>query len=145
MQANVHPALPRLSVTIFWSTLILHILAGAWYYVALNEDGPTWLSETSIDTSSPVSTYIACFYYISSTVVGLGIGDIRPVTDTERIFTTILMLMGLAWCAAFISTVTGVMADLDRVTADARQRMRSLEIFAEQGNLSKDLRQRIFL
>ena len=67
------------------------------YYTAFNkytEDGTLTEGMNPREVVSDLEVYFAAFYWSSMTMTTIGYGDIVPSTLTERIFCSIMMLVG---------------------------------------------------
>lgn len=83
-----------LCISFLW--FIAHILNCIFFIISENsEDRRTWIYLHGYDTEPLMDTYIACFYYIFTTLTTTGYGDILPVTLLEQFFTVIVMAAGV--------------------------------------------------
>ena len=66
---------------------------------------------------------INSLYFTVQTIATVGLGDIQPHTDAQKIFTITLILGGVALLAyAFTLTITVVTMAVGEITSGARQR-----------------------
>jgi len=111
------------------------------------QEGPSWLGQAGLldgeGGAAMSSRYIASLYFVASTFVGLGIGDITPVSDSERVFVVVAMLAGLLWGAVVISSFTSVTTDADRASGGLQAEKEELESFLSRARLPRALRQRV--
>jgi len=92
--------------------LIAHWLACIWYaigkYERPREHGPIgWLEELSVNMKEPYpfpgnnsggptirSKYITALYFTFSSLTSVGFGNVAPNTNSEKIFSVCVMLIG---------------------------------------------------
>jgi hypothetical protein len=90
---------------LFYIYFLGHFLACTWYFtVSFIEDGsePTWIDFHSLDEESTRVQYLRSIYTVFNIVCSVGYGDMFPMTDTERIFFTMMITMGdLLFALAF--------------------------------------------
>lgn len=53
-----------------------------------------------------VATFLDAFYFVVTTVTGVGYGDITPLTPPGKIFSILLMLLGTGIFVAFTAVVS---------------------------------------
>ena len=58
--------------------------------------------------------YTASFYYTITTLTTVGYGDITPVSSTEKIVSSFLMLTGVLFYSYIIGMLTSIMTELDK-------------------------------
>lgn len=93
--------------------LIAHWLACIWYAIGnverpgLEEPKIGWLDELSRQTHQPYindtggptikSKYITALYFTFSSLTSVGFGNVSPNTNSEKIFSICVMLIGCEW------------------------------------------------
>ena len=96
---EIHSRNLSYQINIFKAVLFLIILTHwcscFWFLVNLQEDSDsTWIDYNNLMEKSLLQKYIDSVYFTMGTVTSLGYGDMFPATDTERIVTCIVILIG---------------------------------------------------
>ncbi|CAK8987086.1 Potassium channel KAT1 [Durusdinium trenchii] len=94
-------------------------------------------------TASYGTLYLASFYWSVMTITTVGFGDVTPVTDLERVFSTLLMFVGASLNAYLIGTVCGLVAELSQRNTEHRLTMNLVNEFSSQYNFPQELRVRL--
>jgi len=87
----------------FQLLLFCHILACCWYYLSNNQTEEGWIYEIfpvftqATYQYSKIHQYITSFYFILTTVLTIGYGDIFPITKNERLFVIFIILGGIVY------------------------------------------------
>jgi CRP-like cAMP-binding protein len=142
----------RLLMTFFWSTWVVHIAAGVWWFIgndARMAGSDNWIQSYPGFDGIPLldlashTQYLASIYYIFSTYIGLGLGDIKPANEGEMFFTLIAMVAGVVWSAALVSQMASLVAELDKSNIEVKEKQRALVRFAHVSKLPRQLTARI--
>ena len=92
---------------------------------------------------SDLEIYFAAFYWSSMTMTTIGYGDIVPSTLTERIFCSIMMLVGAFAYGYIIGAVGNVIAQANEKKNKFYALMGELNSFLDEGKLTPALRIRL--
>mmetsp|Transcript_9637 Transcript_9637/g.33592 ORF Transcript_9637/g.33592 Transcript_9637/m.33592 type:complete len:824 (+) Transcript_9637:290-2761(+) len=130
--------------------LTSHWFACAFSLVANLENGPeSWLTDAFPEVSDPLGDipwherYVVALYWSAMTLTTIGYGDIRPVTQAERIFSVVAMLIGGFMFGYVIGAVSGVLAARNERVNKFRAEMKELNQFLEEGNIPSGVRQKL--
>ncbi|KAK3234222.1 hypothetical protein CYMTET_55513, partial [Cymbomonas tetramitiformis] len=74
--------------------------------------------------------YIASVYWTMTTLTTVGYGDISPTTNTERVFTCVVMLIGAVVYASIFGSVAVLIQNFDASDARYKEKMDALKEFA---------------
>lgn len=144
---TLHPAFARMAAVFLGTLLTFHWLACIWWFIgASNATGETvWLDLYSdgLRGRDPVTQYISSFWFIVSTMAQLGIGDIAPRNNRERVFSMFIVLIGLMWGALLISDLSTLVQEIDASHTGTVAKRRKLELFAKHARLPAALRHRM--
>ena len=145
---DVGPAVGRLLVTSFWALLITHFVACLWHFTSVDYDPDSWL--VAAGTPFIVRThgvgwhcslvmapgifyeptwhrYIASLYFAFTTLTTVGFGDIHANNPREMLFCMFCQILGVAWYAFVVSTMTQLLGSIDRNAKRLNQLHQSLE------------------
>jgi hypothetical protein len=111
-------------------------------YKEHNNGGETWVSVLGFQDTSIYDRYVASLYYIMVTMMTIGYGDIRPVTDNERIFAIATMLTGGVVFGAMISRLASILESRNPEAKALSRNMAELKSYLVGVSLPPDLRKR---
>ena len=132
----------RFGVTII---ILVHVTGCFWFFLAKMDDfGPdTWVVRYSYSSLSNIELYILSIYYVFTTLTTVGFGDIAAYTINERVFAIILMGFGVGFYSYTISNLSTIMENMDIRSANLKTRLATLNEFAKDSNLPKELKAKI--
>ena len=104
--------------TLFWFLftyfLLIHLVACMWVFIGtLDITSMNWVLVGNYDEYSNQDLYLVSLYWTITTVSTVGYGDIVPVNLVEKIFTTVVMTIGIVFYSYSISTLSNLLANLD--------------------------------
>lgn len=109
---------------------LAHLLGCFWFYVAalvgLDPEITTWVSsydDGSALDASPSTQYLYAVYWALTTLTTVGYGDITPTNNPERLYSLLALLIGALVFATMLSSVSSLVAALDRQAAINEERM----------------------
>ncbi|OQV13191.1 Potassium voltage-gated channel subfamily H member 7 [Hypsibius exemplaris] len=139
--------------------LIAHWLCCIWYAIAnvekAYEDGRGWLHQlaeqskqkyniTDITSGPPLkSKYITSLYFIMSSLTTIGFGNISATTDSEKIFSSCVMMVGSLMYASIFGNVSAIIQRLYSGTARYHTQMAQVKEFIRFHQIPNPLRQRL--
>ena len=97
------------------------------------------LDPTQPDEPTVLHRYLAAFYWSISVISTTGIGDIYPTTNSERIFTIIVIVFGVVLFAVFASKISSVV-DFTTQESNMAEHGQRWHIFAKEHKISDSLR-----
>uniref|UniRef100_A0A182PA07 Kinesin motor domain-containing protein n=1 Tax=Anopheles epiroticus TaxID=199890 RepID=A0A182PA07_9DIPT len=140
--------------------LIAHWLACIWYAIG-NAERPLlkgkigWLDALAQDTEeyyfpnntgggpSVKSRYVTALYFTFTSLTSVGFGNVAPNTDTEKIFTICVMLVGSLMYASIFGNVSAIIQRLYSGTARYHTQMLRVREFIRFHQIPNPLRQRL--
>uniref|UniRef100_A0A914NCT9 Cyclic nucleotide-binding domain-containing protein n=1 Tax=Meloidogyne incognita TaxID=6306 RepID=A0A914NCT9_MELIC len=142
--------------------LIAHWLACIWYAIGSTElphKNITWLHQLSRHLNEPYlrtkngsitaggpslkSRYVTSLYFTLSTITSIGFGNVSATTDSEKIFTIIMMILGSLMYASVFGNVSAIIQRLYSGTARYHTEMSRLREFIRFHQIPNPLRQRL--
>ncbi|XP_071812152.1 voltage-gated inwardly rectifying potassium channel KCNH6-like isoform X4 [Apostichopus japonicus] len=138
--------------------LIAHWLACIWYAIGDAEQKNVkygWLHhlanqthmpyEQNNNTSGPTLTskYITALYFTFSSLTSVGFGNVSPNTNTEKIFSICVMLIGSLMYASIFGNVSAIIQRLYSGTARYHTQMLRVKEFIRFHQIPNPLRQRL--
>uniref|UniRef100_A0A914WXQ3 Cyclic nucleotide-binding domain-containing protein n=2 Tax=Plectus sambesii TaxID=2011161 RepID=A0A914WXQ3_9BILA len=141
--------------------LIAHWLACIWYAIGsaeLPDKEYTWLHQLSRHLNEPYistngsipvggpslrSRYVTSLYFTLSTITSIGFGNVSATTDSEKIFTIIMMILGSLMYASVFGNVSAIIQRLYSGTARYHTEMSRLREFVRFHQIPNPLRQRL--
>ncbi|XP_045469182.1 potassium voltage-gated channel subfamily H member 6-like isoform X2 [Harmonia axyridis] len=140
-------------------TLIAHWFACVWYAIG-NAERPMlkakvgWLDILANDTHqfylpnntggpSIKSRYVTALYFTFTSLTSVGFGNVAPNTDTEKIFTICVMLIGSLMYASIFGNVSAIIQRLYSGTARYHTQMLRVREFIRFHQIPNPLRQRL--
>lgn len=117
----------RLLFSIISIIVFCHIACCFWYLTAiLNDSNENWVDENGYTDSTNLESYIVSFYWVTSTVVTVGYGDIVAVNTTERIMSCLLMFVGVVFYSFTIGSLSSLLSEFDAKNSIFDQKINTL-------------------
>ncbi|XP_059148372.1 potassium voltage-gated channel subfamily H member 2-like [Physella acuta] len=142
--------------------LIAHWLACIWYAIgnmerSLNTNIPKigWLDQLANQThqyynsndihSGPTikSKYVTALYFTFSSLTSVGFGNVSPNTNSEKIFSILIMLIGSLMYASIFGNVSAIIQRLYSGTSRYHTQMLRIKEFIRFHQIPNPLRQRL--
>ena len=108
----------KMLVLLAFLLFIDHIFACIFWLVGNKElPGPSWLHEVAfIDNEPQLVQYIHTLYYITTTMLTIGYGDLHPYTFNEIIVIIVVECIGVFFYNFFLSNMVSIVADPSRTS-----------------------------
>lgn len=134
----------RIAVFFFILAISVHILGCLWFYVSKSDSSEiTWTSFKHIEDQPDYAQYISSIYFVFTTLTTVGYGDNTPISNTEKVFTIILMAFGVIFYSYMIGSLSSSLKSKDRITAKVKAKLNGIKEFAKAVNLSQPLLKKI--
>jgi len=130
-QMTVVPRTLRMTIYIITFFIVVHWVSCGWILI----------NPVAFENQS--SHYIKAIYWTVTTLTTIGYGDITPTTDVGRLYTMVIMILGVGVYGIVIGNVTRMMAAGDRHKEMARERMSDLSAFMKYYNIPERLQQNV--
>lgn len=132
---NSVPLLPKafkVFLIVSGAMIIIHWIACGW--MALNPE----------PTLDPTSFYIKCLYWAVTTLTTIGYGDITPTNNLTRIYTMIIMIMGVGTYGIVIGNVSRMIMQDERHKEEKKAKFNELTLFMKHYNIPFSLQKQVF-
>uniref|UniRef100_A0A665WC38 Ion transport domain-containing protein n=1 Tax=Echeneis naucrates TaxID=173247 RepID=A0A665WC38_ECHNA len=139
--------------------LIAHWLACIWYAIGYVERsasaGIGWLDTLGIQLGKPYNEsivesgpstrdkYITALYFTFSSLTSVGFGNVSPNTNSEKIFSICVMLIGALMYASIFGNVSAIIQRLYSGTARYHAQMMKVREFIRFHQIPNPLKQRL--
>ena len=92
--------------------LAIHFFACIFYLAGYFEvDQVSWIIALGWDKLSPPQQYVVSVYFVMTTILTIGFGDLTPQTSAERIVVIFIQLMGVLIHAYLVGTMVSLLID----------------------------------
>ena len=102
--------------------ILSYFLGTIWYIVTKittnDETEFTFYNQYALEEKDNAQRLIIVVYFIFTTLSTVGFGDYNPKSELERIFTTIILLVGVACFSYIMGQFIEILMNLQTVTAD---------------------------
>ncbi|GMH86577.1 hypothetical protein TrST_g13891 [Triparma strigata] len=115
------------------------------YEIPYNSDIPyngasSWWVKINVDGDDIGSRYLAALYWAFTTMTTVGYGDVTPATDGERIYASLIMIMGATVFGYIVGSVSGLASNPHGAVARENERISTLANYLEEQNIKPALR-----
>lgn len=138
LDENVKRMLTFLVVILF----VNHILACLWVFASKFDPEANWVRDKVGNDFAEIDTaelYLMSFYFVSTTVTTVGYGDMSPANSVERVFSIIMLFVGVMCFASLSGSLTSMITQNDNQQASLKQRMDTLTHLRKHYKLESDL------
>jgi succinate dehydrogenase/fumarate reductase cytochrome b subunit len=144
---RINPHIVNLVVLMLSIFFIAHIFACIWHFMALyrhnlGQDN-TWVDVLGFAQTDIYDRYVASLYYVMVTMMTVGYGDIRAVTNSERVFAIVTMLTGGVVFGAMISRLASILEKRNPEAKALTHNMAELKSFLVDIKLPMEARKRV--
>ena len=116
----------RLLTTLLIFSMLMHLCACLVIFVGYNSY-PNWIASLNLNPKDKFTIYIASLYFICTTVLSIGYGDILTYNITERLINGLLLTVGLLLYSWTVSTLTSYLMDDDEIIIEYRNKLLILD------------------
>ena len=127
---------------------IAHLVTCTWWGVTTLLNSYTWYDDaamvyTPLRGASFQDQYIACLYFMITSLTTTGYGDIVPVGDYDRIFMCFILMFAATVVAYIVANVTTVVDGANKQEIVASNRITEVSEFLRDKNCSTALTREI--
>jgi hypothetical protein len=98
--------------------VLAHYLSCMMYYVGLDEfrsTGESWLVTQNILDKDLITRYITCMYWATTTMIGIGYGDIAPTTINEKLWTMGMLVSSCGIFAFVVNRLSSIVSSYNQI------------------------------
>ncbi|MAF98128.1 MAG: hypothetical protein CMH26_05785 [Micavibrio sp.] len=103
-----------------------------------------WMMIHPRTVASDTDFYILSLYWTVTTLTTVGYGDITPNTNVQRLFTMVIMLVGVGVYGVIIGQVSRLMMLADKYTEERKEKMANLHSYMKYYNIPASLQRQVF-
>ena len=135
----------RISVILSYSSHVRAMLFVFWVIVSVNLCACGWILINPGDGSvDGVTFYNKAVYWVVTTLTTVGYGDIHPTSNIGRIYTMIVMMIGVGMYGFIIGNISTILVSANVPRAANREKMALIASYMKQYNIPLDLQESIF-
>lgn len=123
----------RIALIITWCLIAVHWIACGWMMV----------HPAPMDTNL-LTTYNKAAYWAVTTLTTIGYGDITPNSNMSRLYTMIIMVLGVGVYGIVIGNVTKMIYMNDRYKEEAREKINDLSLMMKHYNIPLKVQRDVF-
>ena len=150
---TVNPIVLKISKLLITLVFIAHFFGCFFAYLTLSDSNNyesdeylSWWKTDGIPTDiseNKSKVYLSAIYWAFTTMTTVGYGDILPQTDTERVYATLIMILGPTVFGYIVGSVGSIASNPHGVTAKERERQSMFNNYMEEQNLKPALRKMV--
>eukprot|EP00347_Sterkiella_histriomuscorum_P000844 403374301 len=135
----------NLLITVWSLILMLHLVGCFWGAVGtFNYDSnESWIFEQKLQDEDPLLQYITSLYFAATTIMTVGYGDILPITYWEKLFSSMIFIIGVAVFSFTLSTLASQFSDLNRSMSKRQSRDNQVQELNSKFGLDKNIVRKI--
>lgn len=116
-----------------------------WMACCMSVSGGEFLDYYSVDAlgDDPWRRYLAALYWAMTTITTVGYGDILPVTDMERLYAMVAMVIGGSFYGYVIGNISALVTTSNLHQNAVNHRMDLVSEWCDHHHFTKPLRRRI--
>ena len=115
--------------------LLIHVLSCLWIFIGvfyMDDNFNNWITQTGNADLSNGELYVTGLYWCVTTLATVGYGDIRPYNTAERLFTTIVMVIGIFIYSYIIGSLTNLISNADSRKAKLTKKLEILDNLTQE-------------
>ena len=140
---NAFLALIRLSFLII---CIAHWCACGFHLVGNFEESTypmTWIRQIHLENEDWATRYVTSIYWALTTMTTIGYGDVTPVTNPEKIFAMLIMILSSGIFGYTMNRIGNILQSFNETSAEYRVRLFQINQYMKRKNVPKELQARV--
>jgi len=130
----------KILTVIFFMT---HLMGCTFYFVGDYESSGnpiTWITVYQLQDKSNYERYITSLYFSFTTITTVGYGDISPVTNLEKIYTMMAMLIACGFFAYIVGSIGSIVSKSNIMVSEFRVKITHINQFLIHKNIPTELK-----
>jgi CRP-like cAMP-binding protein len=126
--------------------LVTHILSCLWHLVGHAGgvgDSDTWITISNLEHESAGIRYLYAFYWVVTTLAGVGFGDIHATNTNERMFSIVAEVIGACGFGYLIGNITKILQNWNREKSTRARKLSMVQSFVQKKAIPKSLKTRL--
>ena len=122
---------------------IAHWIACAFFAIGqdqLSSHRHCWIREFDLQDSAIDEQYIASLYWALATMTTVGYGDIFPITNSEKLFAMLAMLVSCGVFAYVVGSIENIVRASTYIDSEFKQTILHVNEYLIREDIPKDLR-----
>lgn len=144
---DINPAIFGVQKMIIQIWFVAHLLGCFWHFLSTEQgqtteanDRANWLKTFGYVNQHVDDRYTASFYYVITSMLAIGYGDIHPTNTSEMIYAIVIMITGSILFGAVIAQVNRLIESRNPSARAFKNRMNELRAYLNEKNLPNVLR-----
>lgn len=149
------PAFASVLSTLFFSLLVVHWTACIWHFIGTSNssdgtlaglDQENWLVYFDYQYgTSNWRRYVVSIEFVLATLTSVGYGNMYAISNGEKMYTSLLMCVGLIGSAVITSNILAVVASLHTQSASSRARREGVLQLIRTAAPPRDIRRKLMV
>lgn len=124
--------------------LVTHVLSCLWHLVGhASDNSETWITATKLTDESSGVRYLYSFYWVVTTLAGVGFGDIHATNTDERLFSIFAEVVGACGFGYLIGNITKILQNWNREKSTRARKLSMVQAFVQKKAIPKALKARL--
>ena len=126
----------------FFFTLVIHIFSCLWVHIGLDSFyslDQCWIKIIEYDTDNIFQIYIASVYFVITTLLTVGFGDIYPTNINEYLFVIVMLFNGGLIYSFILTIISSLFVNLNKRSLLYNERILTLGEIKRNYNLNDKL------
>ncbi|KAL4499045.1 hypothetical protein ABPG72_016947 [Tetrahymena utriculariae] len=136
-----------LAKLIFLILFVAHSCGCIFQFISIQEinagNQQTWLVQAGIYDNGIAERYLNSLYFSIITMITVGYGDIKPIADSEKMFTIFMALLGSIVFAYVVNTIGGIFQEIAQKEAEFIKKKYDLSIYMSTRQIKQDIQLRV--
>ena len=139
----------RILKLLIYLVIFTHFSACLWYYLGRSDsdDPDSWIvrnwSNVAIADKSVGVKYVTSIYWVVTTLLTVGYGDLTPRTNWEIIYGICIMITGAIFFTYISGSQASLVSEYDKETREYQDKVNRFDGFCEAYGVSDSLRRKI--
>jgi len=122
-----------------------HLIGCLWLFVARVDSNAelSWIAKGHYELATPFEVYFDSFFFVATTMSGIGFGNVLPFTNLEYAACMVIMVVGATIYANFFAHFAVTVYKRNASRIDNLKRLEQAKAFASRRALPEGLKEKI--